>query len=226
MATSLDSSDFVDAEYQEGRRAPAAAPTTTQSAAPQRAPTREEVDAQVTDVQAELARLKQAQEQLERERAALEETKRRQAECRTGREEMTHSLTRGIGLLEEAEFSARQEAEQMAKAIAGLRDALTKVQAIAEESWNADNFQVEMTRALTTLENARMEWNSARLKFHLLSSPAVAATTPEAAKPEAKPAPTLAEMDLLSLARLGLALTWPLALCVLILVITLLIRGK
>ncbi|MCX8157886.1 MAG: hypothetical protein N3J91_15840 [Verrucomicrobiae bacterium] len=226
MASKLDPSEFVDLDYQDGRRPPAAQQAAPPASGVARAPTREEVESQVADVQAELARLRQAQEQLERERAALEETRRRQAEWKTGREEMVRHLTRGIGLLEEAEFSARQEAEQMAKAVAGLREALNKVQSIQEESWTAENFQTEITRALTTLENARMEWNSARLKFPLLNTPA-----PEAAgegNPPASPAapPALAGMDFWTLSRVGLGLTWPVVLALLTLVMVLLIRGK
>ena len=78
---------------------------------------------------------------------------------------MIHNLTRGLGLLEEAEFNARRDAEQMVKTIADFRDALDKIQAIHDETWTKENFQIELTRALTTIENARMEWNSARLKF-------------------------------------------------------------
>ena len=108
-------------------------------------------------------------------------------EFQTGREETIQNLTRGLGLLEEAEFSARRDAEQMAKALVDLRDALSKVQAIHEETWTKDNFNVELTRALTALENARMEWNAARLKFPILSSTAQdgSAGTPTAAAPPA-----------------------------------------
>jgi hypothetical protein len=115
-----------------------------------------------------------------------------------------------LGLLEEAEFSARRDAEQMAKALADLRDALSKIEAIHEESWTKDNFSVELTRALTALENARMEWNTARLKFPILSSPAQdgSANTPTAAT---TPASLLATQSFGELCRLGLGLTWPLA---------------
>jgi len=69
---------------------------------------------------------------------------------------------------------------------------------------------VELTRALTTLENARMEWNGARLKFPLLSG-----STPESAAPGASvlpPAPSLfATHSFGELCRLGFALTWPVA---------------
>src|SRR3954453_14459348 len=164
----FDSADFVDDDFQAGK---------TQSAAPaaglpSRAPTREEVDSRVTDTQQKLMELKRAQEELERERATLEETRRRQLEFQTGRQEMIHHLTRGLGLLEEAEFTARRDAEQMAKAISDLRDALTKVEAIREENWTKDGCNVELTRALTCIENARMEWNAARLKFPVLSGEA------------------------------------------------------
>jgi hypothetical protein len=98
----------------------------------------------------------------------------------------------------------------MAKALVDLRDALAKVEAIHEESWTKDNFGTELTRALTTLENARMEWNGARLKFPVLSGPLPegGAGAVDAATPRSSLLPTL---SFGALCRLGLALTWPLA---------------
>ena len=87
----------------------------------------------------------------------------------TGRQEIIQQLTRGLGLLEEAEFAARRDAEQMVKTLGDFRAALAKVQAIHDETWTKENFQIELTRALTTVENARMEWNSARLKLPALA---------------------------------------------------------
>jgi hypothetical protein len=46
------------------------------------------------------------------ERGALEETRRRQTEFTTGRQEVIHNLTRGIGLLEEAEFAVVDKLER------------------------------------------------------------------------------------------------------------------
>jgi hypothetical protein len=102
------------------------------------------VDAELTQKQQQLAAILREKEAKERERAALEETRRRQMEFQTGREESIQNLTRGLGLLEEAEFSTRRDAEQMAKALVGLRDALSKVQAIHEETWTKDTFAVEL----------------------------------------------------------------------------------
>ena len=75
MASNYDTTEFVDADFKAHKT-----PTSGSgfgSLSP-RAPTREEVDLKVTEAQQKLAELKRAQEELERERASLEETHRRQ----------------------------------------------------------------------------------------------------------------------------------------------------
>ena len=205
MASDYDATEFVDTDFQKSALG-ASGPVND----PLRAPTRDEVDRKVVEAQQKLAELKRAQDDLERERAALEELRRRQNEFQTGRQEMVHSLTRGLGLLEEAEFNARRDAEQMVKTVADFRDALEKIQTIHEEGWNKENFSVELTRALTTIENARMEWNAARLKFPILSG-----ETPEKPQTETAPAPAVspfASLNFVELCKIGLALNWPLVL--------------
>ena len=226
MSTEFDASEFVDKDFETARQTRFQTTTVMSAPAPlpgdaSRAPTREEVDAQVGDKQQQLAELKRAQTELERERAALEETRRRQLELSTGRQEMTHQLTRGVGLLEEAEFAARRDAEQMAKSLADLRVALEKVNAIQDHTWTSDNFQTELTRASTVVENARLEWNSARLKFPVLSGPAL---TEPAAAPDSPVSSLLAGKNFSELCRIGFALTWPIALGALAIFLVLLLR--
>jgi hypothetical protein len=108
----------------------------------------------------------------------------------------------------------------MARTLAEFRQAVAKVQTINEQLWSQENYSVELTRALTTLENARMEWNSARLKFPLLSAAAPAET--QSAAPAAAPS-LLAEAGLGRLCKIGLALTWPLALVGLAIFVVLLV---
>jgi hypothetical protein len=215
MPTEYDATEFVDTDFHTPKSPYASTSANPAAANTFRAPTREEVDSRVSEAQQKLAELKRAQEELERERATLEEVRRRQTEFQTGRQEMIQNLTRGLGLLEETEFTARRDAEQMAKAIAELRDALSKVQAINEESWSKSNFNVELTRALTTLENARLEWNGARLKFNVLSG--TMASAPGNPAPPNGTAPSLfAPRSFFELCKLGLAFTWPLALVALL----------
>ena len=221
MATEYDATEFVDTDFLT-HKSPAASP-----GAAFRAPTREEVDVRATETQQKMAALKRAQEELERERGALEELRRRQNEFQTGRSEMIQNLTRGLGLLEKTELAARRDAEQMAKALAGMQTALEQVQAIHEETWTKDNFNVELTRALTSIENARMEWNSAQLKFPVFSSqPQNVDAATEAG--EVRPTP-LANLGFGQLCRLGLAFTWPLAAVALLalgVLVTLLLLGR
>jgi hypothetical protein len=140
-----------------------------------------------------------------------------------GREEMLQSLTRGVGLLEEAEFAARREAEQMSRSLTEFRDALGKIQAIQEQTWSQENLNVELTRALTIIENARMEWNAARLKFPILSGETGAdpAKTTQMAGPVQH---LLQQQSYAELCKLGLAITWPLALLALAIFVVLLLR--
>jgi chromosome segregation ATPase len=205
MGSNFDATEFVDSDYQQSK-SPFSSST---GALPSRAPTREEVDVKASEAQQKLVELKRAQEELERQRAELEDTRRRQSEFQTSRQEMLQNLERGIGLLEEVEFSARQEAEQTNNAVQGLRDALDKVEGLHEESWTADHFHRELTRALTTLENARMEWNTCRLKYPILSGDSQAAAGKATDGGAATP---LADMSLGRACKLGLALTWPIAL--------------
>ena len=202
MATEYDATEFVDTDFLTHKSPPAASGGF-------RAPTREEVDVKATETQQKIAELKRAQEALERERGALEELRRRQNEFQTGRTEVIQNLTRGLGLLEKAELAARRDAEQMAKTLNGMRAALDQVQTVHEETWTKDNFNVELTRALTTIENARMEWNSAQLKFPVFSGqPQNADLATEAGETRSLP---LANLRFGQLCRLGLAFTWPLA---------------
>ncbi len=199
MAGPHDSSEFVDTDF-------------TAHKSPFAAPTRDDTERKVVEAQQKLVELKRAQEELERERAGLEELRRRQNEFLTGRQEIVQQLTRGLGLLEEAEFSARRDAEQMVKTLADFREALDKVQALHEETWTKENFQMELTRALTTVENARMEWNSARLKIAVLAGETKTATAANKNITAMAAAPSLATLSFGQLCKIGLALTWPLLL--------------
>src|SRR6266850_2348938 len=208
MPADFDASEFIDGDFQFQKTAYSGFATVPSQ--PQRAPMREEENARAVAIQQELAELKRRQEEKEREKAAVEERLRRRTELQTGRQEMLQNLTRGVGLLEEAEFTARRDAEQMAKVLTDFRDGLSKVEAIREEAWTVDNSDVELTRALTAVENARMEWNSARLKFPLLSgNPSESEAKTNSSNPFT--ASALAGLGFGQLCRLGLALTWPVA---------------
>jgi len=198
-------------------------PTTTKGTAVA-ADDREELDNQVSSLQTKLADLNRAREKLEREKATVEESRRRFAEFQTGREEMMHELTRSLGLLEEAQLEASREAEQMARTMEDLRDALTKVDALEEVDTHDEQWKVHLTRNLTTIENARMELNAARHKWLILSGTGENERESFAApQPTANGLPMPASFGQLCL--WGLALTWPVLLIGSAIVTVLLLKG-
>jgi hypothetical protein len=206
-----DATEFIDTDFQAHKTPSPFAPTND----PLRAPTRDEVDRKVVEAQQKLAELKRAQEDLERERASLEELRRRQLEFQNGRQEMVHNLTRGLGLLEEAEFNARRDSEQMIKTLADFRGALEKIQNVRDETWTKENFQMELTRALTIVENARMEWNSARLKLPALEGESAQKKSETESAPQPIVSP-FANLSFGELCKIGLAMTWPLLIVALV----------
>src|SRR5213594_1949776 len=114
MASDFDesNSNFVDGDFQPSKKSSF---SVSSSRTVNRPPTREELDSRVGETQQRLMELKRMQEDLERERATLEEARRRRSEFQTGREEVLQNLTRGLGLLEEAEFNSRRDAEQLTR---------------------------------------------------------------------------------------------------------------
>ena len=207
MSSKLDESDFVDRDLEATQESGAPSPGADDSSA-DAPPSREELTSRVTETQQKLAELKRMQEEIERESNELQEARKRRIELTTGREEMVQHLTRGIGLLEEAELSSGRTAEQLAMTVSDLQGSLDKVTGIEEGEWTEENWSVELTRALTTIENARMEWNSARLKWPVLDGETDLRSA--AGQPQVIERPGLEQFSFWQLSRFGLAFTWPL----------------
>jgi hypothetical protein len=168
------------------------------------APSTEQLSAEVTDKAQQLVALRERQAQIERAKAELEELRRRRAEFDTGRGEMRDRLTRSISLLEQAELSARREAEQLVKSLEGLRAVAGAVQQLSEKAWSPENWHRDLSRDLAVLENARNELNSASLKWPVLTEGGGPAGASQEG-PKGWEAVSFARW-----VRIGLAFTWPL----------------
>ena len=228
MSSKFDESDFVDRDLEVAQESaeisnePSLSPAETHHP-----PSQEELTERVSETQQRLMELKQMQEDLERERTEIEESRRRRSELSTGREEMVQNLTRGVGILEEAELSSGRTAEQLSRTVADLRTALDKINLIDEEGWTEENWSVELTKALTTIENSRMEWNAARLKWPLLDGEShTSSITAESQPSNQENRPSLDQLDFWQLSKLGLAFTWPLVFVGVAIVILLILSLK
>ena len=225
MPSEIDAADFVEAELTtraSGVAHPLAHMAANDPPPGKPLPTRQELDRDINSSQSRLTDLLQQKEQIERERSALEEFRRRQTEFLNGRAEMSQHLIRGLGLLSEAEQKGRRDVEQMARTLVDLRDKLDKVAALREETWTQEIWNTELTRALTTIENARMEWNTALSRWPILSGKSDDAGG--SALPGRDEPALLRPRNFFELCRLGFALTWPVAAVAFLILLVLLLR--
>lgn len=169
-------------------------------------PTPEQLSAEVTDKTQQLVALRERQAQIERAKTELEELRRRRAEFDQGRGEVRDRLTHSITVLEQAELTARREAEQLGKSLGGLREVASTVQKLSEKAWSGENWNQDLSRDLAVIENARNELNSARMKWPVLDNAGAVVTGSTSGDPTL----ALEKLSFLKLARLGLAFTWPL----------------
>src|SRR4030095_5182149 len=125
----------------------------------------EHLDSQVQKAQEQLLQLKRQQEQIEKQKRELEELSRRQDELEQGRGEMTDKLTRALVVLEREAYNAQNRLEQIRVARESFSQHLELIEAIDPRNWNPSDFHKELSRALSTVDDARTEYNEHRSRL-------------------------------------------------------------
>src|SRR5262245_13107684 len=144
------------------------------------APSAEHLDNQVQKAQEQLLKLKRQQEQIEKQKRELEELSRRQDELEQGRGEMTDKLTRALVVLEREAYNAQNRLEQIRVARESFSQHLELIEAIDPRNWNPSDLHKELSRALSTVDDARTEYSDQRSRLQ-----AAEAATGEASLPDA-----------------------------------------
>jgi len=125
----------------------------------------ENLDSHVQKAQEQLLQLKRQQEQIEKQKRELEELSRRQAELENGRTEMADKLTRALVVLEREAYSVQNRLEQIRLARESFAQHLELVEAIDPRNWNPSDLHKELSRALSTVDDARTEYNEHRSRL-------------------------------------------------------------
>src|SRR5262245_9516640 len=128
-------------------------------------PSAEHLDNQVQKAQEQLLQLKRQQEQIEKQKRELEELSRRQDELEQGRGEMTDKLTRALVVLEREAYNAQSRLEQIRVARESFAQHLELVEAIDPRNWNPSDLHKELSRALSTVDDARAGYNEHRSRL-------------------------------------------------------------
>jgi len=129
------------------------------------APSAEHLDNQVQKAQEQLLQLKRQQEQIEKQKRELEELSRRQDELEHGRGEMSDKLTRALVVLEREAYNAQSRLEQIRVARESFAQHLELIEAIDPRNWNPSDLHKELSRALSTVDDARTEYNEHRSRL-------------------------------------------------------------
>src|SRR6476646_1538170 len=125
----------------------------------------EHLDSQVQKAQDQLLQLKRQQEQLEKQKRELEELSRRQEELEHGRAEMTDKLARALVVLEREAYNAQKRLEQLRATRESFGQHLELIEAIDPKSWNPSDLHKELSRALSTVAGARVEFSQQRSRL-------------------------------------------------------------
>jgi cell division protein FtsB len=125
----------------------------------------EHLDNQVQKAQEQLLQLKRQQEQIEKQKRELEELSRRQDELEHGRSEMSDKLTRALVVLEREAYNAQNRLEQIRVARESFAQHLELIEAIDPRTWNPADLHKELSRALSTVDDARTEYNDHRSRL-------------------------------------------------------------
>ncbi len=167
----------------------------------------EHLDSQVQKAQEQLISLKRQQEQIEKQKRELEELSRRQEELERGRTEMTDKLTRSLVVLEREAYDSQKKLEQIRATRESFEQHLALLESIDPKSWNPSDLHKELSRSLSTVDDARAEFSQQRSRLSATGGDEAT----DVALPEAAPDVSLGHGNgFMQWMQIGLAFTLPL----------------
>jgi len=166
------------------------------------------LDSQVRKAQEQLIALKHQSDQIEKQKRELEELSRRQDELERGRAEMTDKLSRSLVILEREAYDSQKKLEQIRATHESFTQHLQLLESIEPKTWNPADLPKELSRALSTVDDARAEFSQQRSRLEA----GAANESDEIALPEAAPqfAGAFGGRSFGQWVQIGLALTLPL----------------
>src|SRR3954452_11481674 len=142
--------------------------------------TPEHLDAQVQKAHEQLLQLKRQQDQIEKQKRELEELSRRQEELERGRAEMSDKLTRSLVVLEREAYETQKKLEQLRATRESSGQHLEIIEGIDPKAWNPADLHRELSRALSTVDDARAEFSQQRSRLQAITTQDSEDVLPEA----------------------------------------------
>lgn len=181
---------------------------------------KQQVNEQSAAALQELDRLKKRQEQIEQEKRALEDLRRKHEDFERGRQEMTDHLKRSLLSLEREEVEYGRLVELLDATRKRFKELLSGIEEIKEETWPEPEIRDHLTRSLAVIEDSRMEYNKALAKIDAVKGGDAGAPAPvsgvAAPLPFSSDATPLADQPFSFWVKAGLAFTLPLVIALLL----------
>jgi predicted RNase H-like nuclease (RuvC/YqgF family) len=123
------------------------------------------LDSQVQKAQEQLLQLRRQADLIEKQKRELEELSRRQEELERGRAEMNDKLSRSLVILEREGYDCQKKLEQIRTTHESFTQHLQLLESIDPKSWNPSELPKELSRALSTVDDARTEFSQQRSRL-------------------------------------------------------------
>jgi DNA repair exonuclease SbcCD ATPase subunit len=124
------------------------------------APT-DDFEGKLQEAQHQLEQLQQQRELLERQKAEMDELTRRKEEFVSGQIELSERLSNSLTAIDRELFELRQELEDLEQTRQSFAAHLERLEGIEPESWPKETLSQDLHRALTMLDQAEDEFDSA-----------------------------------------------------------------
>ena len=171
---------------------------------------KEEMSTQAAGAMQEIERLRMKQEELEREKNALEELTRKQDQYEHDKTDIVEKIERSVVAMEREESQAARMVELLSESRGRFKNTLAEIRAINEELWGDHNFSDELNRAAALIENARMDYKKALAKIEAANLHAGVAEGIDKAALDAMGFESGGEKDFGHWLKIGFAVTLPL----------------
>jgi DNA repair exonuclease SbcCD ATPase subunit len=126
----------------------------------------DELDSQVQRAQEQLLQLKRQQEAIEKQKRELEELSRKQDELEKGRTEMIEKLSRSLVVIERQTHDAEKRVEQLKNSSVSFAQHLSALERIDPKAWVNEDLHKELSKALSSVDDARAEYGKSITKIN------------------------------------------------------------
>jgi chromosome segregation ATPase len=144
----------------------------------------DELDSQVQRAQEQLIHLRRQQETIEKQKRELEELSRKQDELERGRSEMIEKLSRSQVVIERETYEAEKRVEQLRSTHVNFAKHLDSLERINPKLWANNDLHKELSKALSSVDDARAEFTKSLTKINARSDEEVIDPVASAQFPE------------------------------------------